>query len=320
MVLLKCCDFSFMLSLTNVHRDVPTRNGRFHILKGVSFEAQAGEVTALLGPNGAGKTTTLSIAQGIDKASAGTVRLLGVDPYRAGAGLRSQVGVMLQDGGLPMAVTGERLLQHLERFYQHPADIEALMDRLDIQDFRDRPIRRLSGGQRQRLGMAAALVGRPRVVFLDEPSAGLDPVSRHIVFELIEELKTVDVCIILTTHLLEDAQRLADHVVLIRDGRVEAAGSVEELTSTGLRPPFTFRVPEELTTEQQQDFPAHLKLNRADLSSDSLVWSVAGIETPADLHALTAWMLKHSIMPMDMGLHSKSLEDVFWELTAHDHA
>ena len=309
-----------MLSLTNVHRDVPARNGRFHILKGVSFRAQAGEVTALLGPNGAGKTTTLSIAQGIDKASAGTVRLLGVDPYRAGADLRSQVGVMLQDGGLPMAVTGQRLLQHLQRLYRQPADIDALMDRLDINDFKDRQIRRFSGGQRQRLGMAAALVGRPRVVFLDEPSAGLDPVSRRIVFELIEELKAVGVCIILTTHLLEDAQRLADHVVLIRDGRVEAAGSVQELTATGFRPPFTFRVAEELTVEQRQDFPPHLSLFRDDLQTESLTWCVSGIEGPADLHALTAWMVHHDIMPVDMGLNSKSLEDVFWELTAHDHA
>lgn len=309
-----------MLSLTNVHRDVPTRNGRFHILKGVSFEAQAGEVTALLGPNGAGKTTTLSIAQGIDKASSGTVRLLGADPYRAGAGLRSQVGVMLQDGGLPMAVTGERLLQHLRRLYKQPADIDALMDRLDIHDFKDRQIRRLSGGQRQRLGLAAALIGRPRVVFLDEPSAGLDPVSRRIVFNLIEELKTVGVCIILTTHLLEDAQRLADHVVLIREGRVAAAGTVAELTSTGLRPPFMFRVAEELTVKQLQDFPVQLTLTRDDLVTDTHVWCVAGIESPADLHALTAWWVRHDVMPTDMGLNSKSLEDVFLELTAHDHA
>src|SRR5690625_1171425 len=309
-----------MLSLSNVHRDVPARNGRFHILKGVSFEAQAGEVTALLGPNGAGKTTTLAIAQGIEKASSGTVRLLGVDPYRAGAGLRSQVGVMLQDGGLPMAVTGERLLEHLQKLYRQPADIDALMERLDIHDFKDRQIRRLSGGQRQRLGMAAALIGRPRVVFLDEPSAGLDPVSRRIVFDLITELKAVGVCIILTTHLLEDAQRLADHVVLIRDGRVEASGTVAELTSTGLRPPFTLRLAEELTCDQEDDLPERLTLRREEIDPDALVWSIAGVETPADLHALTAWLVRHDIMPVEMGMNSKSLEDVFWELTAHDHA
>src|SRR5690625_3840103 len=138
-----------MLSLSNVHRDVPSRKGRFHILKGISFEAKAGEVTALLGPNGAGKTTTLSIAQGIDPASSGTVRLLGVDPYRAGAGLRSQVGVMLQEGGLPMAVTGERLLFHLARLYQAPANIHALMDRLQIHEFKDRQIRRLRSEERR---------------------------------------------------------------------------------------------------------------------------------------------------------------------------
>lgn len=309
-----------MLSLSNVHRNVPTRKGRFEILKGISFEAKAGEVTALLGPNGAGKTTTLSIAQGIDPASHGTVRLLGVDPYRAGAALRSQVGVMLQEGGLPMAVTGERLLQHLQRLYLHPASIDGLMDRLEIHSFKDRQIRRLSGGQRQRLGMATALVGRPQVVFLDEPSAGLDPVSRSIVFDLIEELKSLGVCIILTTHLLEDAQRLADQVVLIRDGRVEAAGTVEELTSTGLRPPLSFRLATPLTARQEEDFPAHLTLHSETISADSIVWCVAGIETPSDLHALTAWWVRHDLMPSDLGLTGKSLEDVFWELTAHDHA
>ena len=108
--------------------------------------------------------------------------------------------------------------------------------------------------------------------------------------------------------------------MLIRDGRVEAAGSVQELTATGFRPPFTFRVAEELTVEQRQDFPPHLSLFRDDLQTESLTWCVSGIEGPADLHALTAWMVHHDIMPVDMGLNSKSLEDVFWELTAHDHA
>src|SRR5699024_8468069 len=159
-----------MLSLSNVHRDVSARKGRFEMLKGISFEAKAGEVSALLGPNGTGKATNHSISKDIDSSTSGSVRLFGEEPYRAGPGLRSQVGVMLQEGGLPMAVTGERLLQHLQRLYTHPADIDGLMERLEIHDFKDRQIRRLSGGQRQRLGMAAALVGRPKVVFLDEPS------------------------------------------------------------------------------------------------------------------------------------------------------
>ena len=309
-----------MLSLLNVHRDVAARHGRFHILKGISFDAEPGEVTALLGPNGAGKTTTLSIAQGIDKATSGTVELLGVDPYRAGADLRSQVGVMLQGGGLPMSVNGQRLLHHLQRLYEQPADVDALMERLQIHEFKDRQIRRLSGGQRQRLGLAAALVGRPRVVFLDEPSAGLDPISRSIVFDLIEELKAAGVCIILTTHLLEDAQRLADQVVLIRDGRVETSGTVEELTATEFRPPFVFKLPVPLTKHQRADFPQHLTLIDEMGASQSKTWRVIGIETPADLHALTSWWVQHDLMPCDFGMSGKSLEDVFWELTTHDQA
>lgn len=307
-----------MLSLSNVHYDVQTRKGLLKILKGISFTARAGEVTALLGPNGAGKTTTLSIAQGIQQATSGNVSLLGKNPHRAGPELRSQVGVMLQEGGLPMSVTGHRLLSHLERLYKHPASVDRLIDRLQLSEFKDRKIRHLSGGQKQRIGLAAALIGRPQVVFFDEPSAGLDPSSRRIVFELIEELKALGVCIILTTHLLGDAQRLADHVVLIRDGCVEAAGSVAELTRTDLHPPLGFTVKTRLSNAQLEDFPVEFTLEHAADSEIGSSWNVHGIQNPTDLHTFTTWLMKHDLMPTTMGLHEKSLEDVFWELTSHD--
>ncbi|MCY1158099.1 MAG: transporter ATP-binding protein, partial [Citricoccus sp.] len=171
-----------LVSLNGVCRTVRNRRrGDVEILRGVDFQARAGQVTALLGPNGAGKTTTLTIAQGLDRPDAGTVELLGRDPWRAGSALRSRVGVMLQDGGLPPSATPARLLAHVASLYRAPADMAALVERLGIGEFAGRDIRRLSGGQRQRVALAAALAGRPRVVFLDEPSAGLDPVSRQLV-------------------------------------------------------------------------------------------------------------------------------------------
>lgn len=155
---------------------------------------------------------------------------------------------------------------------------------------------------------------------MDEPSAGLDPASRLIVFELIEELKTYGVCIILTTHLLEDAQRLADHVVLIRDGRVEAAGSVHELTSTELRPPLEFGLSKPLTAQQRSDFPPQLTILDQTSTTGGYSWRIAGVDTPADLHVLTSWLVQHDLMPTHLGMSGKTLEDVFWELTVHDKA
>lgn len=307
-----------LLSLSDVYYSVNTRRGPVDILKGVTFTARAGEVTVLLGPNGAGKTTSLTLAQGLAEPSSGKVSLLGESPWRAGADLRSQVGVMLQDGGLPPSITGARLLAHVQSLYKAPADIEQLMSDLDIGEFRNTQIRRLSGGQRQRIAFAAALIGRPQVVFLDEPSAGLDPVSRQVVITMIERLKQANVAIILTTHLLEDAHRLADHVVLINNGVVEKSGTVAELTNSLDKPPLCFSVDRHIGSDELATFPEHLQITaQEELSqkeSGNYQWRVTGADSSEDLVAITQWWHSVGLMPVDISMTEKTLEDVFWQL------
>jgi ABC-2 type transport system ATP-binding protein len=207
--------------------------GPVRALDGATWTAAAGEVTAVLGPNGAGKTTLVECCEGLRRPDAGEVRVLGADPWRAGAGHRARVGVMLQDGGLPNAARPLRLLDHLARMYAAPAPVPELADRLGITGFAGTSIRRLSGGQRQRVALAAALVGRPEVAFLDEPSAGLDPHARLDVWDLGRSVADSGTAVVLTTHSFEEAERLADHIVVVADGTVVAEGSLEEVTGGG---------------------------------------------------------------------------------------
>ncbi|SDO99853.1 ABC-2 type transport system ATP-binding protein [Pedococcus dokdonensis] len=206
------------------------RYGGVVALDGASWQGSAGAVTAVLGPNGAGKTTMVECCEGLRRPDGGEVRVLGSDPWLASATHRARVGVMLQDGGLPASARPVRLLRHLSSMYAAPAPLDPLVQRLGIDRFADTSVRRLSGGQRQRVALATALVGRPEVVFLDEPSAGLDPHARLDVWELVRSLADEGVAVVLTTHSFEEAERLADHVVVVADGRVAAEGSLAEVT------------------------------------------------------------------------------------------
>ncbi|WP_018156077.1 ABC transporter ATP-binding protein [Demetria terragena] len=218
-----------------VVRDLRRAYGPVVALNGATWNATAGAVTAVLGPNGAGKTTMMEVAEGLRHPDSGTVRVLGIDPWRADADHRARVGVMLQDGGLPGATRPVRLLRHLARMYARPADVDALVDRLGINAFAGTAVRRLSGGQRQRLALASALVGRPQVLFLDEPTAGLDPHARREVWSLIGETRDEGTSVVLSTHSFDEADRLADHVVVLARGTVVADGSVTEVGgSSGL--------------------------------------------------------------------------------------
>ena len=290
------------------------------VVSGVSLTAGRGQVTALLGANGAGKTTTLECAQGLLKRSGGTISLLGQDPATAGAELRSRVGVMLQDGGLPPSARPLPLLRHIAGLYAHPWPVDDLVQRLGIDTFSRTTVRRLSGGQKQRLALAAALVGRPEVLFLDEPSAGLDPQSRQLVFELIGELRDSGMGIILTTHLMDDAQRLADYVYIIDGGRNVAEGTVQELLQRG---PAVDAGADHVRTLSFDATPG-LDLSGV-LPADVVVleeragsYTATGALTPKHLAALAEWWAAHDVMPAAMALQARSLEDVFLDISGKD--
>ena len=214
------------VTLSDLHRTF----GPVKALDGLTWSAPAGRITAVLGPNGAGKTTAVECAVGLGRPDGGSVRVLGADPWQASADHRARVGVMLQSGGLPNGTKPLRLLHHLARLYCDAVDVDAVAQRLGVTDFASTTVRRLSGGQKQRLALAAALLGRPEVLFLDEPAAGLDPHGRLDVWDLVTEQRDAGTTVVVTTHSFEEAARLADHLVIMNAGRTVAEGSPESVT------------------------------------------------------------------------------------------
>ncbi|WP_427117143.1 ABC transporter ATP-binding protein [Pseudarthrobacter scleromae] len=313
-----------VLSINGLIKDVgplSSMDGRMlRVVSGVSLSAGRGQVTALLGANGAGKTTTLECAQGLQKRSGGSISLLGQDPATAGAELRSRVGVMLQDGGLPPSARPIPLLRHIAGLYARPWAVDDLIQRLGIDTFSRTTVRRLSGGQKQRLALAAALVGRPEVLFLDEPSAGLDPQSRQLVFELIGELRDEGMGIILTTHLMDDAQRLADYVYIIDGGRNVAEGTVQELLQRGPAVDAGTDHVRTLTFDAKPglDLSGVLPADVVVLEERAGSYTATGTLTPRHLATLAEWWAVHDVMPAAMSLQARSLEDVFLDISGKD--
>lgn len=203
------------------------------VVDGLELSVARGSVTALLGPNGAGKTTTVEICCGLRRADAGSVRVLGRDPVRDGAALRPRLGVMLQSGGVYSGAIAREMLRHAAALHAHPLDPDALLVELGLADTGRTTFRRLSGGQQRMLALGLAIIGRPELVFLDEPTAGLDPHARRRTWELIGALRTDGVTVVLATHHLDEAERLADQVHIIDRGRLVGSGTPAELTAGG---------------------------------------------------------------------------------------
>jgi ABC-2 type transport system ATP-binding protein len=287
------------------------RYGATTAVDGLSFSAARAAVTALLGPNGAGKTTTIEICEGYRRADKGTVRVLGRDP--ADRSLRAKVGVMPQSGGVPAAVRAGEFLRLVASFYADPADPAALLDRLGLAEHARTPYRRLSGGQRQRLSLAAALVGRPELVFLDEPTTGLDPQARHATWELVGELRQAGVAIVLTTHHMDEAEHLADRVLIVDQGRVVAKGTPRELT--GAERQLRFRARPGLGLDE---LLSALPPGSAAKESPAGHYMIEGDLRPELLATVTAWCASHGVMTEDLRIERRTLEDVFLELTGRE--
>ena len=292
------------------------RYGPATAVDGLSLTARRGEVTAILGPNGAGKTTTIEICEGYRAADGGTVRVLGLDPARDAARLKPQVGIMLQTGGIPPAVPAGEYLGTLSRFHVRPHDTAWLLDIVGLSSHAKTPYKRLSGGQQQRLSLAAAVLGRPHLVFLDEPTAGMDPQARHATWDLVAALRRDGVSVILTTHFMEEAERLADHVVIIDHGRAVADGTAAELTGSAGQ--LRFRAEPGLDVDS---LLAALPSDSAAKESPAghyLIEVPGGTVQPALLAAVTAWCAERGVLPSSLQIESRTLEDVFLELTGRD--
>ncbi|MDT9592439.1 ABC transporter ATP-binding protein [Nocardioides zeae] len=284
----------------------------------LSLRVESGTITAVLGPNGAGKTTTLETCEGYRRPQAGTVRVLGLDPVRDRRALLPRVGVMLQAGGAWSGVRAVEMLRHVAALHAQPLSVDLLVERLGLAECGRTPFRRLSGGQQQRLGLAMALVGRPELLFVDEPTAGMDPAVRRATWDLLEELRADGVTTVLTTHYLEEAERLADHVHVIDRGRLIASGSPFELTRAGGA--TTIRL---VVTEP---FPPHAPASlQASLGPATEVTPVNAqsllITGPADastLSTVSAWCERHGVLPESLTLGQRTLEDVFLQLTGRE--
>src|SRR4051812_41643434 len=285
---------------------------------GLSLTVERATITAVLGPNGAGKTTTLETCEGYRRPQAGSVRVLGLDPVRDRAALLPRIGVMLQGGGAWSGVRAMEMLRHVARLHAHPLPVDLLADRLGLGDCGSTPYRRLSGGQQQRLGLAMALVGRPELVFVDEPTAGMDPQARRATWGLLEELRRDGVTIVLTTHYMDEAERLADQVHVIDRGRLIASGSPYELTrgtgSSTIRLVVTEPFPSEAPASLQATLGAGTEVR--PVTAHSLM--ISGPADASTLAKVSAWCDEQGVLPESLTLGQRTLEDVFLQITGRE--
>jgi ABC-2 type transport system ATP-binding protein len=291
------------------------RYGAKVAVAGLSLAVERHTITAVLGPNGAGKTTTLETCEGYRAPQQGSVRVLGLDPIRDRKALLPRIGVMLQSGGAWSGVRAVEMLRHVARLHAHPLDPTVLVDRLGLEDCGRTPYRRLSGGQQQRLGLAMALVGRPELVFVDEPTAGLDPAVRRTVWELLDELRTDGVTVVLTTHYMEEAERLADRVHIVDKGVLVASGTPLELTRGGPRATIRLVVTEPFPPTAPESLRLALGDGTQVTQLDAVSLLVTGPADPSTLATVSRWCEDNSVLPESLTLGQRNLEDVFLELT-----
>jgi ABC-2 type transport system ATP-binding protein len=290
--------------------DLSIRYGALTAVDRLSFDVAAGELVALLGPNGAGKTSTVEAIEGYRRPAAGTVRVLGLDPATERGRLAPRIGVMLQEGGVYTAIRPIEVLRLFASYYDDPVDPEVMLERVGLGPRRRASWRSLSGGEKQRLSLGLALIGRPEVAFLDEPTAGVDVQGRQAIRSLVRDLRDEGVAVLLTTHDLEDAEKLADRVVIIDRGSLVAAGTTEELVRHSGSGELLFGARPGL------DVTALTSAVGATVTETSPgEYRVATPGDPRTVAQLTAWLAQHDIPVDDIRAGRKRLEDVFLRLT-----
>jgi ABC-2 type transport system ATP-binding protein len=268
---------------------------RREVLHGISFAVENGEVFALLGPNGAGKTTTVEILEGYRTRDGGDVRVLDEDPQRAGPPFRTRIGIVLQSSAVYHLLSVREILELFAGYYPAPRRPDEVIDLVGLTGSREARIRTLSGGQLRRLDLALALVGDPELIFLDEPTTGFDPAARRQAWETIRGLRALGKSILLTTHYMEEAQKLADRLAILREGRIVATGSPRELLAG------------------HADVEIRFRRNGREVVIDTN-------EPTRVLHELTADALADGVELEGLEVHRRSLEDVYLELTREEQA
>jgi ABC-2 type transport system ATP-binding protein len=273
--------------------DLRKAYGPHEVLHGVDFTVEEGEVFALLGPNGAGKTTTVEILEGYRARDSGDVRVLGQDPGKAPLSLRRRIGIVLQSSAVYPYLSVDEIVELFAGYYPAPRPASEVIELVGLGESRSTRVRTLSGGQLRRLDLALALVGDPELVFLDEPTTGFDPAARREAWDTIRGLKELGKTIVLTTHYLEEAQRLADRLAILREGRVSATGTPQALLSTNGRVEIRFRRHGELETVTTED-------------------------PTRTLHELTSEALAGGYLLEELEVRRPTLEDVYLDLTRED--
>ncbi|MER7420555.1 ABC transporter ATP-binding protein [Micromonospora peucetia] len=283
--------------------------GEFEAVRGISLRIRRGELFALLGTNGAGKTTTIEVLEGLQPATSGGVRVLGLDPVRDRAVLRPRTGVMLQHGGFTGALTVRETVEIWRSLTVRPQTAAEVLDLVDLGDRMNVAVEQLSGGEGRRLELALAVLGRPEVLFLDEPTTGMDPASRRRTWDVVRELQRGGTTVLLTTHYLEEAEVLADRVAIMRGGSIVATGAPEDVVRT-LPARISFRLP---ATDVLPDLPHATRL----VEGDRVTYASRQLQT--DLTRLLEWADAGDIRLAALSARPATLEDVFLDIAAdHD--
>lgn len=296
--------------------NVVKRFGGTTAVDGLSFTARRGQLLALLGPNGAGKTTTIEMCEGFITPTSGTIRVLGMDPVANPQAVRNRIGIMLQGGGAYASVSVREMLELAAGYNADPHDPQWLMQLLGLEGIANTSYRRLSGGQQQRLSLALAMIGRPELIFLDEPTAGMDAQSRIAVWDIIAAMKRDGVSVVLTTHLMDEAEQLADDVVIIDHGKVVAQGSPSELTNHDEFPVLSVETADVLDTRPLSDALAPAGLSVEEVRPRS--YRVRGTGSPEVVEKLAREAARQDVLIRELSVSHRNLEDVFLDLTGRE--